>query len=122
MGSCHTPWRAHGQREMCCFLLTHAAESSFILSTGLSPTSSCNFFIVKTVFLYLTHEHYFILILRVCVFCLRCVSVPCACSAHGGQKKLLVPLELELQMVVSHYVGAGNGTHVSGRASSALNH
>ena len=33
----------------------------------------------------------------------------------------LDPLELELQMVVSHHVGAGNQTETSARAASALN-
>lgn len=31
-----------------------------------------------------------------------------ACSAHRGQKRLLDLLEVELQMVVSPHVGAGN--------------
>jgi len=35
------------------------------------------------------------------------VYVPCACSTHGGYKKALDTLELELQVVVSHHVGAG---------------
>lgn len=29
-------------------------------------------------------------------------------GAHGGQKSVLDALELGLQMVVSHHVGAGN--------------
>ena len=39
--------------------------------------------------------------------CLRTMCVPGAC---GGQKRVSDPLELELQKVVSHRVGAGNGT------------
>ena len=34
--------------------------------------------------------------------------VPHACSAGGGQKRAVDSLELELQMVVRGYVGAGN--------------
>ena len=33
-------------------------------------------------------------------------------NAFGGQKRVLDPLELELQMVVSHHVGARNQTQV----------
>lgn len=34
----------------------------------------------------------------------------CGCSAHirGGQKRALDPQELELQSIVSHYVGKEN--------------
>jgi hypothetical protein len=38
--------------------------------------------------------------------CTLCVQ------ARGGQKRALDPLELELQMVASHHVGAGNQTLV----------
>lgn len=34
-----------------------------------------------------------------------CVYAPCMPSGHGGQKRALYLLELE---VVSHHVGAGN--------------
>lgn len=30
------------------------------------------------------------------------------CSAHGGQKRALNPLDRELQVVVTHHVGDGN--------------
>lgn len=36
------------------------------------------------------------------------VYASCACSVHKGQKKALDPLELKLQTVVNHHVGAGN--------------
>ena len=36
------------------------------------------------------------------------ISIPVSCNAHRGQKKALDPLELELYIVVSHHVGAGN--------------
>lgn len=36
----------------------------------------------------------------------------CVPDAHGGQKRELDPLKLELWMVVSHYVGTENGTQV----------
>jgi hypothetical protein len=34
------------------------------------------------------------------------------CSAHGGQQRALDLLELELQMIVTHYVSVGNQTQV----------
>ena len=46
-------------------------------------------------------------------------------GAGRGQKRLLESLELELQVAVSHYVGAGNGTRVlwkSSECSSLLRH
>lgn len=46
----------------------------------------------------------------------RCLSV-CMCSLcmpdiQGGQKRGLNPLEQEVQMVINHHVGSGNGTCV----------
>jgi hypothetical protein len=32
----------------------------------------------------------------------------CACSACGSQKRVLRVLELKLQIIMSHHVGAGN--------------
>lgn len=40
-----------------------------------------------------------------------CMSVYCVYvvpGTYGSQKRVVEPLELELQRVVSHYVGAGN--------------
>ena len=43
------------------------------------------------------------------VFCLyACLCPMCMSGAHGSQKWMLDPLELEVQMVMSLYVGAGN--------------
>ena len=39
-----------------------------------------------------------------------CVCAPCVCSAHGRQKSTLDLVGLELQMVVSCHVDAGNLT------------
>lgn len=36
------------------------------------------------------------------------ICAPHAYSDHGGQKRTLNPLELELQMAVSHHVCPGN--------------
>ena len=46
--------------------------------------------------------------------CVACIDtcVPHACSARGGQKRALDPLELELQKTVSFHVGAGNPNQV----------
>ena len=38
------------------------------------------------------------------------VCVPCVPGAGGGQKRASYLLELELQMVVNHHVGAGKQT------------
>jgi hypothetical protein len=40
--------------------------------------------------------------------------------AHRGQKRTLDPLNLQLQMAISHQVGAGNQTSCSERAASVL--
>ena len=48
------------------------------------------------------------------------VCAPCAYNVHPGQKRVSNPLELELQMVVSHHVGLEHGS--PGRAESALNY
>lgn len=45
------------------------------------------------------------------VFCmgvLACVCIMCISGVHRGQKKALVPLELELQTVVNHQMHVGN--------------
>lgn len=50
------------------------------------------------------------------------VCVPCICYVRGDQKTTLYPLALELQVVVSHHVGAGNQTIVlSASATDTLN-
>lgn len=46
---------------------------------------------------------HFVCELSVCIF-----VQPCLSGALEGQKKLMDLLELELQMIVSCYVGAGN--------------
>ena len=44
-----------------------------------------------------------------CLFVCVCVGVPlCVPGAGGGQKRVSDPLELELQTVVSHFVGTGS--------------
>lgn len=42
-------------------------------------------------------------------FCLNvCLCSICVPGIHGGQKRALDALELELGIVVNHHVGAGN--------------
>jgi hypothetical protein len=61
----------------------------------------------------------------VCVCVHACVCVCCAVhmpvcvhvSAHRGQKVALDALEQELQVAVSHHVGAGNRTPVLCKSS-----
>ena len=43
------------------------------------------------------------------------------CSAYGGHKRAVDPVELELQTVVKHHMGAKGWTLVSGRATIAPN-
>lgn len=50
--------------------------------------------------------------------CLCAMCVPCWYS----QKRMADPLELDLQNVVSSYVGAGIEPQFSGKAAEALNH
>jgi hypothetical protein len=51
------------------------------------------------------------------------IAVHCACSTHGGQKRVSdSSLELELQMAVSCHVGVGIEPRSSGRAGSAFHH
>lgn len=40
-------------------------------------------------------------------FCMY-VWIMCVPDGHGGQKRMPNPLELELKVVVTHHVGAGN--------------
>ena len=46
-----------------------------------------------------------------------CLCIICVANAYGGQKRALDPLELELQTVVGHHVGA----ETAERRASALN-
>lgn len=55
------------------------------------------------------------------VFCLHvCVPTACIPGAHGDQERAWNLLEMELQTVVKHHVGDGNGSQFSGRAAGAL--
>jgi hypothetical protein len=47
------------------------------------------------------------LFLCIWMFCLH-IGVPFVCSALGGQKRALAPLDLESLMVVSYHLGVGN--------------
>ena len=49
----------------------------------------------------------FIFILGVMGFAYMYVCVPHSWSAHGGQKRVLDPLKLKEQIIVSRHVGAG---------------
>ena len=49
--------------------------------------------------------------------------VLCICSAHGVQKRASQPLEMELEMVMSHPIWAlGTEPRSSARSASVLNH
>lgn len=45
---------------------------------------------------------------KIYLFIFMCTGMPYTCCAHGGQKRISGPLDLELQMVESCYMGAGN--------------
>lgn len=47
--------------------------------------------------------------------------IMCVAGAHGGQKKTLDPLELELQMFMNYFVSMRNQTGFSARTTDALN-
>lgn len=55
-----------------------------------------------------------------------CVSIlptcMCVSGAYVSWKRVQDPLELKFQIVLSCPVGAGNGSQVSAKAASALNH
>lgn len=46
-----------------------------------------------------------------------CMSAPFVCSAGGGQKRALDLLGLELRLIVSHSVSAGNQTPILWKSS-----
>lgn len=50
-----------------------------------------------------------------------CLFTMCISDALRGHKTVSDPQELELQIIVSHHVGAGIEPWYSGRADSALN-
>jgi hypothetical protein len=50
------------------------------------------------------------------------ICVLCACSTLEGQRRASDTLGLELQMVVSHQVGAGKQAQVLLKSNSALHH
>lgn len=57
----------------------------------------------------------------VCVCLSACICTKCVQEGvQGGRKRDL--LEMELQVVVGHYLGAGNWTQVLAKAVIALNH
>lgn len=62
---------------------------------------------------------YFLFLLFVRMSILTCMY---ECVPYGDQKRALKSLELELQMIVSHHVGAGNQTQYSAIAASVLHH
>ena len=56
---------------------------------------------------------FLIAILGVWLFFLHvCLCTVCMPDAHGGQRRALDLLKLELQMVVNHCVGARNKTQI----------
>jgi hypothetical protein len=46
-----------------------------------------------------------------------CIHTTCMSGACGGQKQKPGPLEMELQMIVSHHVGARNQTWVLSKSN-----
>lgn len=52
----------------------------------------------------------------VCLGCMY-ICVSCVCLVSEDQRRASDPLDLELHVVVSHYVGAGNQTQVLCKSS-----
>lgn len=71
-------------------------------------------------FLFCWEIFLFILVLDVLVFFFSCTCVPHSWSALGGQQRALDPLGLELQLAVSHHVGAGDQIWVFCKSSFQL--
>lgn len=65
----------------------------------------------------LRNQDYLVVTLHVRVFCLHVCT--CTTYLHGGQKKALGPLGLELQVIVGHHVGAGKQTQVLSKSSKS---
>jgi hypothetical protein len=73
----------------------------------LEPFENCSYFLILCVWLFCLHVY------------LCTMYVP---GAQGGQKRALDSLELKLQTVVSHSVGAGTQIWNLYRAAIVLNH
>lgn len=54
--------------------------------------------------------------------CVMYICANCMSGAHRGQKRTLASLDLKLQVVVSHQMGAGIEPGSSGRTAITLNH
>ena len=50
------------------------------------------------------------------------ICIAHACPVLSEVRRSQVPLELELQMVAGHCMGAGTGPRFSARVADALNH
>lgn len=64
----------------------------------------------------LTDSWYLIGLYEMFCLCIRVCTV-CVPSAHRDQKGMSDPLELQLTMVVNHYVSAGNWTQALCKSS-----
>lgn len=53
-------------------------------------------------------EHFFIICVYKFSYVPECVCGACVCNTHRHLKKVLKPLELELQVAVSCHIGAWN--------------
>lgn len=61
------------------------------------------------VYLLTSHSFFFKVNLFQCVPCLHvCRCTMCMHGSHKDQKRVLAPLKVKLQVVVSSYFGAGN--------------
>ena len=67
------------------------------------------------VYIYIHTHKYVCVCVCVCVCVYLCTE--CVPGAHGGQKHVLDPPELELQKAVSNHVGARNLTQVLWQSS-----
>ena len=116
---------------MCANAGVHAAVHTWRpeVSAGCFFQSLSTLFFLETGFLQGTWSSpfpfrffYIYLFLFYVLACFACLSVcePCTCSTHSGQKRASDPLELELQELESHPVGAGNENFRLAKASALL--
>ena len=63
---------------------------------------------VREQILFIFFKIFHLVLFCVLTFTRLYVNAPCVCSAQGGQKRASDPLELELQMAMSHHEGGGN--------------
>ena len=110
LGTYYVDQAVLGQRPACFCLPSAGFIYFFIFLVFLDRVSLCSPGVLGLkAYLVLVLNSFFFSFKHVWVFsllvCLHTVYTP---GAREGQKRMLIPLELELQMVVRHYVDTAN--------------